>query len=396
MMSRNLLIASLLGLLLAGCGSFFNKSTDYRSQGGKVPSLEVPPDLTSPIADDRYVIPDSKATTFSTYNRERSIAPATSSSVLPKVESARIERAGDQRWLIVKATPEQVWSTTKEFWLESGFVLKRESPEVGIMETDWAENRAKIPEDLVRRTIGRFVDGLYESGLRDKYRTRIEIGTERGTTDVYVSHRGVEEVYPNADKLGTAWQPRPPDKELEAEMLARLMVKFGVGASADKVSVVAGATTAPANVARASYDRNKGGSLTINEPFDRAWRRVGLALDRVGFTVEDRDRSKGLFFVRYIDPEAEAKSGQDKSLLDKLAFWRKDEPAPKPKVVQEKGFLDKLAFWRSDDPATKPQYRIYVAEASGVTNVDVQGADGKVDNSATAKRILGLLLEQLR
>lgn len=396
MMSRNLLIASLLGLLLAGCGAFSNKSTDYRSQGGKIPSLEVPPDLTSPIADDRFVIPDSKATTFSTYNRERSNAPVTGSAVLPKVESARIERAGEQRWLVVKATPEQVWSTLKEFWLESGFVLKRETPDVGIMETDWAENRAKIPQDLVRRTIGRFVDGLYESGMRDKFRTRIELGTERGTTDIYVSHRGVEEVYANPDKLGTAWQPRPADKELEAEMLARLMVKFGVAFSADKASVVAGATTAPANVARASYDRNQGGSLKLSEPFDRAWRRVGLALDRVGFTVEDRDRSKGLFFVRYIDPEAEAKSGQDKGLLDKLAFWRKDEPVAKPQAVQEKGFLDKLAFWRSDDPATKPQYRIYVAEAAGVTNVDVQGADGKVDNSATAKRILGLLLEQLR
>ncbi len=372
MMSRNLLIASLLGLLLAGCGSFSNKSTDYRSQGGKIPSLEVPPDLTSPIADDRFVIPDSKATTFSTYNRERSNAPATGSAVLPKVESARIERAGEQRWLVVKAAPEQVWSTIKEFWLESGFVLKRETPDVGIMETDWAENRAKIPQDLVRRTVGRFIDGLYDAGTRDKFRTRIELGAERGTTDIYVSHRGVEEVYANADKLGTAWQPRPADKELEAEMLARLMVKFGVGGGVDKAGAVAGATTAPANVSRASYDKNKGGSLKVNEPFDRAWRRVGLALDRVGFTVEDRDRSKGLFFVRYIDPEAEAKSGQDK------------------------GFLDKLAFWRKDDPAAKPQYRVYVAEAAGVSDVQVQGADGKADNSATAKRILGLLLEQLR
>jgi outer membrane protein assembly factor BamC len=371
MMSRNLLIASMLGLLLAGCG-FTDKNTDYRSQGGKIPSLEVPPDLTSPIADDRFVIPDSKATTYSTYNRERSSAPVSGNVVLPKVENARIERAGEQRWLVVKSTPDQVWPTIKEFWAESGFVLKRESPEAGIMETDWAENRSKIPQDLLRRTVGRLIDGLYESGLRDKFRTRLEPGIEPGTTDIYISHRGVEEVYTNSDKIGTAWQPRPSDKELEAEMLARLMVKFGFGAGLDKANAIAGATAAPANVARASYDKNKGGSLKVNEPFDRAWRRVGLALDRVGFTVEDRDRSKGLFFVRYIDPEAEAKSGQ------------------------EKGFLDKLAFWRKDDPTAKPQYRVYVAEAAGISDVEVQGADGKVDNSTTAKRILGLLLEQLR
>lgn len=372
MMSRNLLIVSIMGLLLAGCGSTANKSTDYRSQGGKIPSLEVPPDLTSPIADDRFVIPDSKATTLSTYNRERSSAPVTGNTVLPKVENARIERAGEQRWLVVKGTPDQAWTTIKEFWAESGFVLKRESPEAGIMETDWAENRSKIPQDLLRRTVGRLIDGLYESGLRDKFRTRLEPGVETGTTDIYISHRGVEEVYTNLDKIGTAWQPRPADKELEAEMLARLMVKFGFGAGLDKANAIAGATTGPANVARASYDKSRGGSLKVNEPFDRAWRRVGLALDRVGFTVEDRDRSKGLFFVRYIDPEAEAKSGQDK------------------------GFLDKLAFWRKDDPAAKPQYRVYVAEAAGISDVEVQTADGKVDNSATAKRILGLLLEQLR
>jgi outer membrane protein assembly factor BamC len=239
------------------------------------------------------------------------------------------------------------------------------------METDWAENRAKIPLDLVRRAVGRVLDGLYDSGYRDKFRTRLEPGAEAGTTDVYISHRGLEEVYTNADKSGAAWQSRAPDKELEAEMLARLMAKFAVTDAADKGTAIAG--TAAANVARAFYAPDKSGSLKVNEPFDRAWRRVGLALDRIGFTVEDRDRSKGLFFVRYIDPDTEARTSGG-----------------------EKGFFDKLAFWRKDDPATKPQYRIFVAEAAGISDVVVQGADVKPDNSSTAKRILSLLLEQLK
>ncbi|MEP7154934.1 MAG: outer membrane protein assembly factor BamC [Betaproteobacteria bacterium] len=373
MMSRNLLIASFLGLLLAGCGITSNKNADYRSQGGKIPSLDVPPDLTSPVADDRFVIPDSKATTFSTYNRDRSAVPVSGNTVLPKIENARIERVGEQRWLVVKSTSDVAWTTAKEFWAEAGFVLNRESPETGIMETDWAENRSKVPQDIVRRTIGRLLDSLYETGLRDKFRTRLEPGREPGTIDIYISHRGVEEVYANSDKIATAWQPRPNDKELEAEMLSRLMVKFGFTApAATTLATASGGSAAPANVSRASYDKNAGGALTVNEPFDRAWRRVGLALDRVGFTVEDRDRSKGLFFVRYIDPDAEARAGSDK------------------------GFLDKLAFWRKDDPLSKPQYRVYVVEAAGVSSVTVQSADGKPDNSSTAKRILGLLLEQLR
>ncbi|MBL8523934.1 MAG: outer membrane protein assembly factor BamC, partial [Betaproteobacteria bacterium] len=312
MLSRNLLIFSAVtGLLLAGCSFTGNKSTDYRSQGGKIPSLEVPPDLTSPVADDRFVIPDAKATTFSTYNRERGNVPvAGSTTVLPKVDNARIERAGEQRWLVVKATPDKLWPLVREFWTESGFALKRETPEAGIMETDWAENRAKIPQDLIRNTVGRFLDGLYETGYRDKFRTRLESGQEAGTTEVYISHRGVEEVYTNADKNSTAWQPRAADKELEAEMLTKLMVKFGYAAASSAVAAPAGSPAAASAVRAASFDKDKGGPLKVNEPFDRAWRRVGLALDRVGFTVEDRDRSKGLFFVRYIDPDAEAKSGQ--------------------------------------------------------------------------------------
>ena len=378
MSKRNLFVAvaaALTTVFLSSCGSFgtSGKSTDYRSQGGKIPSLEVPPDLTSPVVDDRFVIPDPKATTFSAYNRERGAAPTTGAGVLPTVDGARIERAGEQRWLVVKTSPDKAWPVIKEFWTGTGFILKRESPEVGIMETDWAENRAKIPMDFVRSAVGRVLDGLYESGYRDKFRTRLEPGAEAGTTDVYISHRGLEEIYTNADKSSTGWQPRPTDKELEAEMLTRLMVKFGIAVATDKANTVVGATAASTNVARAFYAPDKSGSLKVNEPFDRAWRRVGLALDRIGFTVEDRDRSKGLFFVRYIDPDTEAKASGG-----------------------QKGFFDKLAFWRKDDPASKPQYRIFVAEAAGISDIIVQGADGQPDNSSTSKRILSLLLEQLR
>ena len=376
---RNLFVAvaaAIVSVALTGCGFFgtSGKSTDYRSQGGKVASLDVPPDLTSPVVDDRFVIPDPKATTFSTYNRDRGNAPTSTNVVLPTVDGARIERAGEQRWLVLKSSPDKAWPVIKEFWTETGFILKRESPEVGIMETDWAENRAKIPQDIVRRTVGRLLDGLYDTGYRDKFRTRLEPGTEAGTTDVYISHRGLEEIYTGSEKTSTGWQPRAADKELEAEMLARLMVKFGVGAAGKSAATAAAGGPAASTVAaRAFYAPDRSGSLKVNDPFDRAWRSVGLALDRIGFTVEDRDRSKGLFFVRYIDPDAEAKASSG-----------------------GKGFFDKLMFWRKDDPLSKPQYRIFVAEAGGTSDVMVQGADGKPDNSSTAKRILSLLLEQLK
>ncbi len=363
---------------LSGCSwlpSFPSSSPDYRTQGKntQIRSLEVPPDLTKPIGDDRFLVPDPKATTYSQYSRERSgqavaVAP-TGSNVLPKFESATIMRAGEQQWLVVKVPPDRVWPVVKEFWSEAGFVLKRETPESGIMETDWAENRAKIPQDAVRNALGRFLDGMYSSGERDKFRTRLEAGAEVGTTEIFVSHRGLEEVFTNPDQNSIAWQFRPSDKALELEMLGRMMVKFGV--ATDKVVAVAGATTATV-AARAGYDATKSGTLKLNEPFDRAWRRVGLALDRTGFTVEDRDRSKGTFFVRYIDPDAAAAASSKKS-------W-----------------LDVMMFWKSDKPAERAQYRIKVTDAGTSSDVEVLSADGKADNSATAKRILTLLFEQLR
>jgi outer membrane protein assembly factor BamC len=371
MLSRKVVLGLVLAsILFAGCGTFSSKGPDYKSQGGRIPSLEVPPDLTSPVADDRFLIPDAKATTYSAYNKERGAAPASGSAVLPKVENVRVERSGNQRWLVVRATPDKVWPLVRDFWIEAGFIMKRELPEAGIMETDWAEDRSKLPQDFVRNAIGKVLDGLYETGFRDKFRTRLEPGTEAGTTEVYLSHRGLEEVFSNPDKASTVWQARPADRELEAEMLARMVAKLGF-APPDKAAA-GSAGVGDTAVVRASYDKMKGGPLTVTEPFDRSWRRVGLALDRIGFTVEDRDRSKGVFFVRYIDPDADAKKGSDK------------------------GWLDKLAFWRKDDPAAKPQYRIVVTEIGGNSRVVVQTADAKNDDSATAKRILSLLLEQLK
>lgn len=367
MQSRlTIIIASSLAFVLAACGT--TKGPDYRSQGGKIPSLEIPPDLTSPVSDDRFVIPDSKGTTYSAYARDRSGAPATNSGLLPKPDGMRIERAGDQRYLVVKGAADKLWPVVKDFWTEMGFVIRREVPEAGVMETDWAENRTRLPQDIISRTVGRVFEKLYDTGFRDKFRTRMEAGTEPGSVEIYVSHRGVEEVYSHPDKNSTAWQPRATDRDLEAEMLARLMVRLGA-TGADKAGVLAAGGNAPV---RAQFDKDKGGPLKIAEPFDRAWRRVGLALDRVGFTVEDRDRSKGVYFVRYIDPEAELKTGDSKSFLERLKFWKKDEPT------------------------SKPQYRVVVREASGSSEVDVQGADGKPENTGTGKRILALLSEQLR
>jgi outer membrane protein assembly factor BamC len=381
MLKSKVVVTVALAGLMAGCSWLpsltsltQNKNADYKSQGEKIPTLEIPPDLTSPVVDDRFVIPDPKgSTTYSAYTRDRKAAPAPAagSSVLPTIDSARIMRNGEYRWLSVKAAPDKAWPVVREFWKETGLQIAREVPEAGIIETDWAENRTKLPQDVVRNTVGRVFDGLFQTGERDKFRTRLEAGSTPGTTDVYISHRGLQEVL-TSDKLSTVWQARASDPDLELEMLSRMAVKFGGNEKITPASTAVAGAAPAAGPAKAAYDTKAGGALTVNEPFDRAWRRVGLALDRIGFTVEDRDRSKGLFFVRYIDPDYEKYDKPSNSWYSWMFFWRKD-------------------------PEQKKQYRIFVSEAAGASKVDVQTDDGKPDNnSPTAKRILSLLLEQLK
>lgn len=368
-----------MSAMLGACSSFElpTKKIDYKSSTNtKLPPLEVPPDLARPGTDDRFRIPDGGdakgTTTFSDYSKDRSGKPRVSSAsaaVLPKIDNASIERAGTQRWLVIPGMPEQAWPVIKEFWQENGFVVNVETPEAGVMETDWAENRAKIPETGIRGALGRALNSLYSTSERDKFRTRLERGAAPGTTEIYISHRGMEEVYINENQDQLRWQPRKPDPDLEAEMLRRMMVRFGVDGERAKTRVAA-AKLEP----QARLDRGAGGGhLALNDQFDRAWRRVGLALDRVGFTVEDRDRSKGLYFVRYIDPDADLKTTEEKGWLSKLKFWNSS-----PKTI------------------SKEQYRILVQVATGGAEVRVLDKDGAREQSDTANRILTLLYDQLK
>jgi outer membrane protein assembly factor BamC len=366
------------GALLGACSAFNfdipSKKVDYKAAAGRLPTLDIPPDLTRPTADDRYTVPDGRkdSATYSAYAQDKGTRqPAASSGVLPEQSDARIERAGTQRWLVVKGDPAQVWPVVKDFWQETGFLINVEMPEAGVMETDWNEQRARIADGGIRGFLSRTLDSISSTAERDKYRTRIERGAA-GSTEIYISHRGMQEVYITEGKDQTRWQPRRPDPDLEAEMLRRLMMRFGIQEARAKQQLAV-AAEAP----RAALASQSGGLLTVNEPFDRAWRRVGLALDRVGFTVEDRDRSKGLYFVRYIDPDADVKTGKTES-----SFISRT--------------LGALKFW-GDAPAKKnEQYQIVVRDMDTTAQVNVLTKEGKAEQSATASRILTLLYDQLK
>jgi outer membrane protein assembly factor BamC len=357
---------SVLALSLAACSTVFDSNkVDYKAAKKAAP-LDVPPDLTQLQKDNRYAIPDGRGVATASGMQQQGPAVAASGEQVGPVstDKVRVERAGNQRWLVVKETPEQLWPQLKDFWADSGFTVETESAAAGTMETNWAENRSKIPQDFIRNTIGKIFDSAYSTGERDKFRTRLERLPD-GSTEIYITHRGAEEVMEKEG--GTKWTTRANDPSLEASFVAKLMARL-TGATSVKAAetIVNNAVAAPQH-AKLLVDH-----IEVDEGYDRAWRRVGLALDRLGFTVEDRDRVQGVYFVRYVDPEA----------------------------ADKEGFFAKLLSFGSDSDKAKEaqRYRVLVKGNGGgaTSDVTVLTNDGKPVTTPTGAKILKLLNDELK
>jgi len=347
--------ASILSLaaLLSACAALEEDKINYKS-AAKAPTLEVPPDLTQLRKESRYAIESTSATASGFQNAgSRVVDSGTATNTLGNV---RLERQGNQRWLVAAMPADKLWEPLREFWSSNGFTLVTDSPELGIMETDWAENRAKIPQDFIRRTLGKVLESLYSSGERDKFRTRIERNAQGGV-EIYITHRGMAENYTNAQKDQTVWQPRASDPELEIEFLRRLMVKLGTSPEAAK----AAATAANPISQSATIGVTQGqASITLIDTLDRAWRRTGVALDRSGFTVEDRDRANGLYFVRYVAAG---------------------------KTAEQPGFFSRI-FSSKTELSTLARYRISVTGLSADQSViRILTSEGKPASKEDAERI---------
>ncbi len=380
-----------LVVALSGCsaigGLFSSDSSDYRGGAAKAKPLEVPPDLSQLSRDSRYQVQGGVVSASGSPQPGAAVSTSATATAAPlgvalsNAGAMRLERAGQQRWLVVPLPPEQLWPALKTFWEQKGFSIEVEDAKAGTMETNWSMNRARLPNDAVRNTIGRLFGNLYDTGERDRYRTRIEraVGADGGS-EVYISHRGSEEVYTSERKDSTTWRTRASDPQLEAEILSQLMVALGAKDEAAKQAVAAAGTpperarpvtaAGPAPGARAPGAVSSGAtSLEVDDPFDRAWRRVGLALDRGGFTVEDRDRAGGIYYVRYIDPKSAGK--------------------------EEPGFWARL-FGDTSNPQAAVRYRVALKGNGNKTDVTVQSSSGGAEVGENGRRIAALLVSELK
>lgn len=408
-------ITLIVAASLAGCESipFVNNTSDYKGAGRSKP-LEVPPDLTASPVSEAYSIPGS--TSYSTYSQGQENQEAAVEKVLATPEGVRLERAGAQRWLVVNAPAEKIWPVIREFWADQGFAVRSENAQLGVMETEWIDAEA-IKKDETGNLGDKFDKWLDKlSGFADKkkFRTRLDRGNEPNTTEIYMTHRSVSgapddgknKVVTQLGEIDTGYrldakkvvEADARDAELDNELLRRLMVKLGVEEQKSK-SIIASAMT----LKRAEVVKETDGSATLllNDPFDRAWRRVGLALDRIGFVIEDKDRSTGIFFVRYADVDIDDTPKKKKGLLESLKFWGNDEEKKEAVAEKEdKSMVEKLKFWGKDDKQkTNPekQYRIKVADgAKDGATVTVVDKEGARVSTTTANRIIALMYEQLK
>ncbi len=372
--------------LTAGCSSLdlglSGDSVDYRGAAAKTKPLEVPPDLSQLARDSRYQPQGGVISAAAAATAPLPVAAGTAATAAPAAvavaaqDGMRVERQGQDRWLVVPLTPEQLWPQLRTFWEQRGFTLTVDDAKIGVMETNWAENRAKLPSDVVRNTIGRVLGNAWDTGERDQYRLRVE-RTASGS-EVTIAHRGAEEVYVGERRDTTTWRSRPSDPLLEAEMLSRLMVSLGVK-DAPARALVAAAPEVPPRARPVASGGDTGASapaitststtIEVDDPFDRAWRRVGLALDRGGFTVEDRDRAQGVYYVRYVDPRNAGK--------------------------EEPGFWSRL-FGDTSNPQAAVRYRIAVKGTGAKSTVAVLTSAGASDVGENGQRIAGLLATELR
>ena len=353
-MLRVVLVVALFVNLIA-CSSGPTWKGKYSSEKKKavVSKLEVPPDLSQPDVANNLDLPNIAAdgSTYSAYsNIEYKSDKVTSAN--PK--GVKIIRDGANQWLEINTPADKLWPELKIFFTEVGFEIKREDKALGVMETSWLESLVAIPTNFLSKILNR----ISSTGLRDKYRARLEKTDNPDVTRVFITHQGLKE-YASDELTGIKiwWETRPSDPELEAEMYQRFLIFRDIG-KADALKLVSKIKVKD----RTSIIEKEGVNvLQVGEEFARTWRRVGIALDRIGLLVEDRNRSAGLYYLRITDDF-------------------------RGKVTEEDGWLSSL--FSSKKVKLKERYLLSVSEENNKTIISIYETTGAKADVGFVKSLL--------
>ena len=369
--SCNILLVGLFVFTISACSSTSEIDEDYKgvynTKKSSRGSLEVPPDLAAPDSSNALSIPSLSGTgaNFSEYSN---LGEGSANNVLPKSSAGiRFVREGRSFWLEIESKPDEIWRQTRSFFMDLGFSFVRENPVNGLIETEWLENRLDVPTGWFSSLLG----GLFSTGLMDKYRIRIERSDKDNVSLLFITHQGLKEVsYGNFSETDYSikWQPRESDPELEAEMLQRFLVFRGVAKAHAKQL-----TSQKKDIEIAKLVKDQSGVnsvIEVSEIFPRTWRRISIALDRMGIVVEDRNRSKGLYYIKTTEDFIKG-DAEDKSWLESI-------------------------FGSNEKQLKIAQYQLSVDDLENKTLISILSSSGEQDNSKTGYFILKKLQSQLR
>lgn len=305
---------------------------DYQTANRKTVDLAVPPDLTNPNQGNLYQLPaGSGAVRASDINRRSAgkEQSAAEQSVLAGVKGVKMERDGTQRWLTVSGKqPAELWPLLKVFWQENGFVIASEEPAIGQMETEWAENRAKLPADGLRSLFEKVgLGGVYSTSERDKFIIRLE-RAKNGDTHVFFAHKGMKEVFTNKQEDVAIWQPRANEPNLEAAFLGRFMQYLGMDEQQ-----VAEALQKAETQSQATLAKMDGNTIVLSGDFERNWRRTALALDRIGLTVIGQNTEKNVFLIQPAPVESDAITTKKPGVIARWFGKEEVKPEPLPELL---------------------------------------------------------------
>ena len=369
----------IVSLLCTGCGNKGLKDTnlDYQTVNAKKSApLVVPPEFAKPKQDDRYDIPQAGSSSFSEYSQsaaqERSLYRSRDGGqeILPLVDGVEVKGDGRMRWIVVDKSVELIWPRVKKFWQNNGFIIERNMPNVGILETEWTERQGSTPASTgINKLFDNILENLNSYPQRDKFKTRLELGEKDQSVEIYITHQSMIEkrLKVSVDTLRKNWEVVPADTELEAEMLYRLSIWLGV--EEDRALAIKNKKLSNDDNKVFEAGENEPSYLLVKKEFGRAWRSVGIALDRLGFTLDDRDRSKGVYYVRYIDLSTKK---------------------------QKKSFLARLFSFGKPKKSKEVKYQVYVENsASAQSLVKIMDAQGNFVENGVSLPILNLMRDQL-
>jgi len=265
--------------------------------------LEVPPDLTSPSYENAFriqaFVEDIDLNVVNLSNTEK--ISEINQKILEVPARIEIKSAGTRKWLIVEKEPELVWDLAKQFLREQGFSLKKIDKKLGLIETNYLENKPDIPASsmgFIRSMLASQIDNVsYTLPSVDSYSLRIEPIKKGKSTEVYLSISSMAEVITNSGgQESTLWQFKERNISLETEMLYRLMIYLGSDSAEAREKILAAQKNSKISINQTT-DINGFSKLLINFGIEEAWDNVSWAINNINLEVESKDVKEKSFYI---------------------------------------------------------------------------------------------------